>query len=304
MPYAFELTFTGLAVLTLFGADKSRPREAHFLLLGGDPGDGHGGHGGHAQHVTHLPLLSFSTERRKRPAAGSKARFKLLPGPDGRQLGIASLAGAVSVSLDEEEKRPATGLSALWRPSTVAAAQQPTSTDEERWLDWVPLLKKVNPGIKDATDSPPFAGLKASGVVARVALTEGSLRAANFVRRSNGGHAIFDFKPPGAGPSSGRQALAVAVVLRLEGLTMPVWIEAPSLGRLGLDGVDGETVRASITSLPDEDSGAGSRLVHFEQFYDVTEFDTRPTQLSAPESNDLLDTTSSLDCPCAIHAGV
>ncbi|HEX7186057.1 MAG TPA: hypothetical protein VF756_29800, partial [Thermoanaerobaculia bacterium] len=151
MPYDFELTFTGLCILTFIGEDKSHPEEVNVLLVKTDlPAQGepdHQHHRAHA-HARHIPLLSFSTARDARPAPGSEARFRLVPTPDGRQLGIAELRGIITIKTDEEEENPPGRLVAHWRPgdAPVNTTPDPDSAAEQAWLNWVPSLQKVNPG--------------------------------------------------------------------------------------------------------------------------------------------------------------
>jgi hypothetical protein len=303
--YDFELTFTGLCILTLHGPDKRRPDEANVLLVKTDGG----GHPGHPGHLQHFPLLSFSTARDARPAAGSTASFNLLPTPDGRQLGIAELGGALDIAFDGEEENVPGSLTAHWRPAGTpeTLAPDPANAAEQAWLNWVPLLKKVNPGLKAPTEEAPFAGLRGDLVSARLKLTRGELKAANLIRQRNGNgqFVIWSFKPPGDVAPVARQAMAAAVVLRFSGLTQPVWIQGGTLGRLGLVGQrQDELVQVSITNLPKENSGPSDRLDHFARFYDLAEFDVRPRDLALPEAAAIIDTSVGTDCPGALHTVV
>ena len=308
LSYDFELTITGLCVLTFHGEDKRRPDEVNVLLVKTDPPrecsdaehsehSEHAGHSGH-EHPQHFPLLTFSVARETRPAAGSNAEFGLVPTPDGRQLGIVRLEGPVHLNLGDGDG-PA-GLTARWRPADLADRLAPE--DEEAWLNWVPLLKKVSPDLKAPTEEAPFAGLNWDRVIATLKLTRGALKAANLIRRADGRLAIWEFKPAGKVEPFARQAMAAAVVLRLSGLSQPVSIEGDRIGRLRLVGRQGELVRASVTNLPAENSAPSERLEHFAQFYDL--FEEQPQTESLPEFTGIIDTSQGMDCPCAVHTVV
>jgi hypothetical protein len=305
--YDFELIITGLCVLTFHGQDKRQPDQVNVLLVKTDPPgeDAHAGHAEHHKHPQHFPQLSFTTARDARPATDSDARFSLVPTPDGHQLGIAELGGVVSLAFDDKEENVPEPLTAYWRPAGKPDGLAPdqNDADEQAWLNWVPLLKKVNPGLKAPTEEAPFAGLRADRVIARLALTRGELKAANLIRKPNGQFRIWDFKPPGAVQPFARQAMAAAAVLRFQRLSQPVWFEGETIGRLGLMGQrQDELVRASITNLPRENVSLGTRLVHFAQFYEL--FDESPRVQSLPEFDEHLFTSVGVDCPCALHAVV
>ena len=296
MSYVLELTITGLCVLTMQGADPRAPEEANILLVKADTAHGSGANA----HVAHFPLLTFGTARANRPAAGSSLPFKLVPAPDGSQLGMAELRGAFTLTTDEEETRQASGLSATWRPDDTPERERPQNAAEETWLNWVPSLARVNPSIKPAISNAPYAGLKAANAIATLSFDQGQLAARGVYRRRNGNIAVFEYKTP-AGVSIHKQALAGAMVLRIEGLTEPVWFTGPA-GELGLDGDDGEVVRVSVTNLPAVDPGPNDQLVHFARYYDLTEFSSaRPPTLNLPELDDSGDTSSSVECPVGRH---
>jgi len=310
MPYDFELTFTGLVVLTFFGADKTKPDEVDVLIVKSDAPhadrarhEHHHGHGG--PFPAHFPKLVFTPARDFRPAAESDAHYSLVPTPDGRQLGIADVHGDVALEFDSEETNVPRDLVARWRPADVPERPVPDDGHPEQleWLDWAPMLRKVNPNIKDASSSAPYAGLKPDLVMGRLRIDRGILKAVNLIRRPDGRFVIWNFKSEVEGePPVGRQALASGVALRMSGLTEPITLKGRPFGVLRLAGVrDGELVQASISNLPSEETPKSDRLEHFAHFYDLTPFSDIPRFDLVPEREGIADTSSGSDCPGAIH---
>jgi hypothetical protein len=294
MAYNFNLVLHGLMILVFEGTNKRTPDAVYALLPTTS--------GGHQ----HLPYISFP---RANLAANSTASYSVVPGPDGKPIGLVSLADSslvpVTLEYDTAESPKPLGVKALWWPSgTPNTKTQPSTPAEEQWLNWVPSLQKVNPGIKDPKEEAPYAGLDDSLVAVRVKLPFGNLRAGDIARKRDGSIILWDFKPTSGSSSIPQQAIANTVVLSIQGLTKPIWFDV--LGkRLGLESQPaGTEFTASLTHLPGVEPTASRRLMHFEMFYDLTPWNTRPADINLPERPTLPDTSYGTICPNGIYTKV
>jgi hypothetical protein len=131
----------------------------------------------------------------------------------------------------------------------------------------------------------------------RVKLPFGDLRAGDIVRDKNGTIVSWDFKPLN-GVSIGSQAIANSVVLRVQGLTQPIWFNILNK-RLGLESQPaGTEVIASLTHLPGVEPTASDRLTHFAMYYDLAEWTSNPpADLNLPEWVNLPNTSYGTICP-------
>src|SRR5437763_964225 len=153
MPYTFELSFTGLCIFT-FSPNPTNPTEVNVLLLNHRAGSGHG-------PDDHLPFISY------RPhdlvsTAGTTPTHELVPGPDGAQIARLDLTGkSLQVTLPIGVTRP---LSTNWRDlrqfPTLNEAPDLADPTQEKWLDWVMALQRVNSATPNPINHPPDNGLK------------------------------------------------------------------------------------------------------------------------------------------------
>lgn len=293
MAYDFKLVFHGLILLLFHGDDKETPTEVDALVVDTTSMEG--------EH-RHFPYFSFSPADR---APGWKFPYQVVPGPDGTQFYRVSLEPEVRlqepllVTVDCDSAEPnKPGLTAKWAPGSHGPV--PTSDAEQEWLDWVPSLKKANPDMPDPTGDVPWAGYNKDRVIARVQLRRGELCAAHIVRKKAGRFAAWEFKRAGEPDAFVTQAVANSVVLRLRGLTKPVWIKIGDKGYL-LEAPPSRTeVVASVTSLPAVEPKSDSRLRHFSMYYDLAPWPgPRPAAdtLNLPEHPGLLDTSIGTICP-------
>jgi len=235
----------------------------------------------------------------------------MVPTPSGETIGLLDLAGLITISLDPHEPGGVATLSAMWRPDNEAESEAPLDDDsdsakeQQQWLNWVPNLETVSPGIQPPTQGSPFAGVDEHKVSSRVRITRGELTAAKIGRDQNGKIQIFKFKPKGNKPAATQQAIAEFVVLRFSQLTLPVQFEGLPAGSFGLVGQQpGKVVRASITNLPEVEIAPEKRLTHFAQFFDLVGLNKPEAALNLPETPDITDTSFGAICPCATYAEV
>lgn len=287
-PYEFELVFHGLILMLFQGSDKRNPTEIDAFLLKTDTMGG--------SH-RHFPCLNFSLADR---AAGSDMPFKLAAGPDGSQFGQVSLTGVVTIEREAGETSASEPLTAIWRPDATPATTLPSTTNEHKWLEWVPSLKEANPGVKD-----PLAVIN-NQVAAQVKILNGELRAANIAKDQNGDLVTWTFKTQAGGSTTNlKQAIANAMVLSIRNLTKPIHIKDANGKKLLLvpPGLNTK-VTASLTHLPEVEPPPANRLEHFSMYYDLVEWDT--TTSPKPASADMnlpqhavaqLDTSYGTICP-------
>jgi len=308
--YDLELTFVGLTVFTFEGPDKRRPDAVQALMV---KTEDHAGHHHGAAHAAaalrgslHFPLFTFSPENL---AAGAPIdAYNLIPGPDGRQIGQIALRGPITIETAPNETQGPQDLTAIWRPDTNAPMpQRPSDDDDEemQWLNWVPSLQSVNSSVAPPDDNLPLAGLNGDQAAATIIFNRGKLTAGRFARMPNDSIAVYEFKLPGNSPVLGTQAIAGALILRLEGLTRPVSIRGEPMGRLDLVPRAERLVRASFTNLPDVEVGVQRRLVHFSHLFNFTNLaGIAADQLPLPEGDGIADTSFGTICPGATFTKV
>jgi hypothetical protein len=328
MPFDFELTFTGLCVLTLKG-DREKPDEVDVLLVrttepqehtghSGRTGTGGNGHGngngqgpgnGHDAGHRHLPRLTYRAKDLTARSTTSRAH-RLVPGIDGLQLGQRDLEDKGMIEVKALD-RPS-GMSTAWGPSIIPEIlKAPRTPTEEVWLNWVPSFHIVAPAAPKPKGDLPFLNLEKTQVTAWAKLTQGNVEAAEVARgRINGDYLIWDFTPQVGGEVDRKtsQALAGRIVLRMENLEKPVQIRLPGDdGLVELDDLrpisdrqEQYLVSASITNLPDLEIPPSERLEHFAQYFSLFD-DFPPSGIRIPEASDRLDTTSSTFCPPGGH---
>jgi hypothetical protein len=267
--------------------------------------DHHGTHrGAHPRGHQHFPLFTFSPENL---VAGSPIdAYNLVPGPDGRQIGQMRLQGNFTIETAPDETQGPRDLTAVWRPATnEPMPEQPANADEEPWLNWVPSLQRVNPDVSPPDDNLPLAGLRANQGAASITFNRGVLKAGRLARTRNDSIAVYQFKLPGNSPALAAQAIAGALILRLKGLSRPVFIDGHPMGSLGLINRTDSVVRASFTNLPDVEVGEQRRLIHFSHFFNLTSLaGIEPDQSPLPEETEIVDTSFGTICPGATFTRV
>lgn len=310
MAFAFELSFTGLCVLTLKGRDKRRPEQANILLVKTDAGHNGHGNGGGGRHL-HQPRLNVATENL---VPLPSPNHQLVGLPSGLTMASRDISGS-SLSISVEGGTP-NNLDARWMPDGMPRPQVPPGTAEEEWLDWVPNLRAMEPQVPAASDAAPHAGLEPGEFTATVRLDRGILKAALVgIEQSSGDFLLWDFKETAVAPfnNAASQAIASLIVLRLEGLTRRVTISGLPGGesvllqpaRRSLSGQDPDLVRASVTNLPSDDLGETTVLRHFVHFFDVVNFTgPRPPAVLPHARQGRLDSSSSGICPSVRHTGL
>ncbi|HWN44110.1 MAG TPA: hypothetical protein VNW71_17940, partial [Thermoanaerobaculia bacterium] len=252
----------------------------------------------------HFPLFTFSPENLTEDSPIDA--YNLVPGPDGRQIGQMSLQGDFTIEMAPDETQGPRDLTAVWRPpANGPLPQRPATAAEEEWLNWVPGLQSVNPSIPLPNDALPLAGLNGNQAAASLIFNRGVLTAGRLARAQNGSIAVYEFKLPGNAPVLGSQAIAGALILRLEGLTRPVFIHGHPSGPLGLINLADRVVRASFTNLPDVEVGEQTRLVHFRHLFNFTNLPViTANQIPLPEGRGIPDTSFGTICPGATFTRV
>jgi hypothetical protein len=336
--FDFELLFTGLCVFT-FQGDAKQPQAARVLLLGSGPsGNGHGhsadgggdagggrprngarhAHGGgeHAsgngsaggngqggQLVEHTPMLTYAAA--DLTVRSDKAGQRAFVGPDGGLVAWRDLAGRMEVELV-----PPGGfagpLTTVWRPAGVGR-QVPRGPEEEVWLDWALRTRRLLPDLPPG-NGEPLEALVPGAVTARVELRHGTLCAGHVARGLNGAYLLWNFEDEAARTFDRResQALAGALVLRLQGLRGPVQLRglgglvelAPPVGSAR------RLVQASITNFPAvPPAKERERLVHVTHSYAalLPPGPARPIRRRIVTGSDHLDTPGNPLCPSALH---
>jgi len=335
MPFDFELSISGLCLLT-FKGDKRKPDEVGILLvktsgedmpgMDGMPGmhsmpgmrEGNGSSGGnghddgdghddsHEDGHRHFPRLTyFASDLTDR----SSKDHILVPAANGQQFGQRDLEGKGGLELVALEVAP--GIEAVWHPDPNPS-NAPTQVSEERYLNWIPALRNVDPAVPAPDGDPPFAGLVGAEVTAYLKITQGRLEASQVARGISGQVLLWDFKTEaGQFDHNKAQALAGRVVLRLENLVKPVQLRGldgngrfvefaavtPSPNRTGRP-----LVQVSITNLPDKEVfPSPTRLTHFGKFFALVKGFQVGNQTHLPEAANQLDTTVGSFCPPGSH---
>jgi hypothetical protein len=216
------------------------------------------------------------------------------------------LQGNFTIETAPDETQGPRDLTAVWRPATnEPMPEQPANADEEPWLNWVPSLQRVNPDVSPPDDNLPLAGLRANQGAASLTFNRGVLEAGRLARTQNNLIAVYEFKLPGNSPVLASQAIAGALILRLEGLTRPVLIHGHPSGPLGLINRADRVVRASFTNLPDVEVGEQRRLVHFSHLFNLTNLaGIAANQTPLPEGMGIPDTSFGTICPGATFTRV
>lgn len=318
MAFDFELSVSGLCLLT-FKGDKRKPAEVNVLLVKtappegrGDPSGGNGHHhdngngNGHADGHRHFPLLTYSAGDL---TARSSQNHKLVPASNGQLSGQRDLEGKGGIELAALGVNP--GIDAVWHPDAIFP-NAPGSRAEERYLNWIPALRRVDPDVPAPLAEVPFAGLLKPQVTAWIKITQGRLEAREVARGTSGQYLIWNFgTESGEFDSSVSQALAGKIILRIENLERPVQIrgldEPGSFVELAAppnqpDWTGHPLVQASITNLPDQEVfPSPKRLVHFAQYFDLVPGGLSPAVIRLPESASSLDTTVGTFCPPGSH---
>jgi hypothetical protein len=294
MPYTFELTFTGLCIFTFVG-DKRHPSEINALLVDtlGHP----------VPHDKHLPYLGYRPENLKETPTPP---HRLVPGPDGVQTALQSLAGKSLLQI--LPPGGAQTLSPIWRPNTIPSLpEHPRTVAEEDWLDWAMALKRMNPETPRPDSSDPYGGLKPGSITARIQMKNGNLKAKTFLKvGASGDYATWDFKVPAGATIQATHAMASFVLLSLNGLPdgNPVIIQGASFKVVLQQAATGESlVRASITNLPEFEAPQPRPpyLEHFKHFYGPVDFPPPPPKLRMPHPHQGTITTSNTFCPPTTH---
>jgi hypothetical protein len=338
--FDFELLFTGLCVFT-FQGDAKQPQAARVLLLssgpsghgrtaaagdasGGRPrngaghahgsgehasgrgnagGNGQGGQGGQSgQVVEHAPTLTYAAA--DLTVRSDKTGQRAFVGPDGALVAWRDLKDMMNMELV-----PPGGfvgpLTTTWRPDGVRR-QVPRGPEEEVWLDWTLRTQRLLPDLPPG-NGQPLEALVPKAVTARVELRHGTLRASHVARGLNGGYLLWNFEDEASRTFDRResQAIAGAIVLRLEGLQAPVQIRGLG-GFLELAPPVGSTrrlVQASITNFPAvPPEKEGDRLVHLTHSYAaLLPSGARPIRKRFVTGFDHLDTPGNPLCPSAMH---
>jgi hypothetical protein len=343
MPFDFELLFTGLCLFT-FQGDPKQPEAVDVLLAktgnghGPGTGNGHtartgngGGAGPHAgaeesphrhgadgegnppqaghRHggVAHVPVLTYTfsdlTVRSQKPC-------DMLLDPDGELIARRRLESEEGM-LELEVVPPggfAGALTTVWRPASEPRRQVPRTEEDEAWLDWALRLNRILPDLPAGNgNGNSLAAFDQRAVSARIRLTRGSLRSLRVARGLNRDYLLWHFADEkGVFDRRESQAIAEAIVLRLEGLTAPVQIRG--LGEL-LElappvGSKRTLVKASITNFPSTPVNEGDRLEHLTKGY----LDLVAAQMAQPNTHlrfvtnaDHLDTQGNPLCPPGTH---
>jgi hypothetical protein len=314
MAFDFELSISGLCLLT-FKGDKRKPDEVDVLLvktlapdmpgMRGGNGKGHDHGNGHDDGHRHFPRLTyFASDLTDR---SSKDQI-LVPAANGQQFGQRDLEGKDGLELEALGVKP--GIEAVWHPDPDHH-NAPTQESEERYLDWIPTLRNVDPAVPAPAGELPFLGLLKAEVTAWLKVTQGRLEASQVARGISGQYLLWNFKTTaGQFDPKKSQALAGRVVLRLGNLDQPVQIRGlggdgkpvefapvPSPGRTGRP-----LVQVSITNLPDKEVfPSPTRLVHFGQFFGLVKNPPADDKIHLPETASQLDTTVGSFCPPGSH---
>lgn len=312
MPYTFELSFSGLCILT-FSPSLDNATEVDVVLVNAR-GHGHG-------IDDHLAYLSYPGRNMAQPP---QPDHTLVPGPDGTQLALQELTDeAIEISVVGAAMPP---LTPVWRSRAqypnLPEAPDLAHPEQEAWLDWVMALQRMNPETDSPVASPPFNGLKQFVdphllVGARVKLTGGTLRADSFPRTNavDAGTGLlnyvrWDFRVPPSGPGPlGPYAMAGRVVLSipnlpdaslvvLQGRTLKTSLRPSILPNNTLE----TKVSVSITNLPaSEGDVAPTTLWHVAHYYDLATFASGKPPLRLPVLHTGVITSTTVFCPPASH---
>jgi len=320
MPYTFELTFTGLCIFSFLG-DKRRPSEVDVLLVYALE---------HSGSHRHIPYLGFAAENLDPDPTPSE--YGLVPGYDGSQTSLVSLAGKNGVRIVLPPRMQPPPLLPRWRPKDAELPESPDPDypEQEQGLGWAMALQRMNPETDDPNAMDPYGGLNKGKITTRVVLDAGMLFCQGFPHIPNGEYVKWEFSVPDvtssltarlvvtspntaiaeASSPIGPYSMARSVVLRIENIP-----DAQAVRIVGTDlnvklmpparttPMPGALVQASITNLPAvSDAPPPERyLTHFRHFYEPATFLPPSPSLRLPRLFNTTITSGTSFCPPTTH---
>jgi len=243
-------------------------------------------------HVPHFASLVFSPDDLAYPSAASgklplDELATLYPTPDGGQIAV--------VSLDDTAIEIGAGSSLTSLTTATKRCAKPDVGCDEKYLDWLPKVKELDPVLASITLQPPY-------VLANITLLQGELRPSQFLLDKMNDYRLVAFTRKDTTMCGQQRALPTALSLTVAAAgNLQILLKKGGRSWAGLVKPDRKTVNLSLTNYPVKAIQLmDDRQDHLASYFRAVKTTTLETKLCLPTVKDPKVTGSSALCPPAL----